>query len=376
MNLLRSTCMATLLAPALGVLLLDPWYNNATSDVETVSNPSNLDGAKLNASATPGGSFDSWYFDVVSQSTNAGVNVAFYNTGDFQEQLGNEQPLAVQLSGKFANGTEFFIQTFAIKGATVANDQRGLLGNWMGSGAKFNGSSLTEPNATYTITFDGSPEGSPSVIGTISFNSIAPAHFPCDSKDVAGASENLLPGLFWSNAVPDAESVVDLTIDGAEYKITDGIGYHDKTWGQNSISTSSKYSDWGHARVGPYSIVFYDLLDYNNTERVYAYIAKDGEAELIGCGAGESVAKVRQWGSSNTTYPPTNKDGLLANLGLTVEYTAPSGDEYLFNITTTSIIKTESGVYSRAVGDVFGGIVGGETYEGGRAFYTEYTFGL
>ncbi|ETS82437.1 hypothetical protein PFICI_04313 [Pestalotiopsis fici W106-1] len=365
---------ASLLVPALGKSVFwSPVYNNVTSDVELLSDPTNLDGFKMNASAMVGGAFDFWYFDVASESTNAGVNIVFFNTGDFKYQLGNEQPLAVQLSGKFANGTEFFVQTFATEGAFIKNDECGVFADFKGAGASFVGTNLLKDNVSYTITFDGSAGG---LKGTITFKARAPAHFPCDTKDVAGATQNLLPYLFWANAVPDAESVVNLTIDGEPFQIADGIGYHDKNWGQKSVITSPKYWDWGHARVGPYAIVWYDLLDYNDTEHNYAYVSKDGEEPFVGCG-GDTV-HARQWGPANTTYtyPPTNKLGLLANNGLLIDYELPSGDKLHFNITTTAIIKTETGnVYSRGVGDVEGGVVGGINYSG-RAFYEEFIYGL
>jgi hypothetical protein len=43
-----------------------------------------------------------------------------------------------------------------------------------------------------------------------------------------GANENLLPGLYWANAVPDARTVVDLRVKDTIFSFTDGVGYHDK----------------------------------------------------------------------------------------------------------------------------------------------------
>lgn len=164
---------AILLAPALGKSVFwSPTYNNVTSDVEILSDPANLDGFKMNASAMVGGAFDFWYFDVASAATDAGVNIVFFNTGDFQAQLGNEQPLAVQLSGKFANGTEFFVQTFATEGAYVKNDEDGVSADFRGAGASFVGSNLHKDNVSYTITFDGSAGG---LEGTITFKSVRAA---------------------------------------------------------------------------------------------------------------------------------------------------------------------------------------------------------
>lgn len=124
----------------------------------------------MNASAMVGGSFDSWYFDVVSESTGAVVNIVFFNTGDFYYQLGNGQPLAVQLTGKYANGTEFFIQTFATEGAIIKNDDCGVSADFKGSGASFVGTNLQKPNVTYTITYDGSVGG---VNGTVTFKAVS-----------------------------------------------------------------------------------------------------------------------------------------------------------------------------------------------------------
>jgi hypothetical protein len=62
--------------------------------------------------------------------------------------------------------------------------------------------------------------------------------------------------------------------------------------------------------------------------------------------------------------------------GLLIDYELPSGEKLFFNVTTTAIIKTETGnVYSRGVGDVVGGGVGGTSYSG-RAFYEEFIYGL
>jgi hypothetical protein len=168
---MKVVATASLLAPALAKSVYwPPVYNNVTSDVEILSDPNNLDGFKMNASAMVGGSFDLWYFDVMSESTDAGVNIVFFNTGDFYYQLGNDQPLAVQLTGKFANGTEFFVQTFATEGVNVKNDDSGIAADFKGAGASFVGSNLQKSNVTYTITYDGSAGG---VEGTIVFKAVS-----------------------------------------------------------------------------------------------------------------------------------------------------------------------------------------------------------
>jgi hypothetical protein len=55
---------------------------------------------------------------------------------------------------------------------------------------------------------------------------IAPVHYPCGPA-VAGQNMNLGAGIGWANAVPDAQAVVNLKINGSSLAF-DGGGYHDK----------------------------------------------------------------------------------------------------------------------------------------------------
>ena len=129
--------------------------------------------------------------------------------------------------------------------------------------------------------------------------------------------------------------------------MADGIGYYDKNWGDVSVITSPKYWDWGHARLGPYSLVWYDLLDYNDTEHVYAYISKNGRFMHINCA--EKAVEVRQWGP-NATYPPTS--GIAANEGLTARFDLGSGQVFVANLTKEVTIHDQI-VYTRALGSAY-----------------------
>jgi hypothetical protein len=185
-----------------------------------------------------------------------------------------------------------------------------------------------------------------------------------------GVTQNLLPGLYWANAVPDAETVVDLVVGDTPIAFTDGVGYHDKNWGNKSIIDGPRYWDWGHGRLGPYSIVWYSLLDYNGQESRRAYVVKNGEVLLVSCGL-ESM-EVRQRGGK-AAWPPTT--GLLETDGLAIRYTLPGGEVMALNVTTEFIVRDESGAYQRANGHIVGGIVGQDTFEG-RAHYEEFIFGI
>ncbi|GME23662.1 hypothetical protein PENARI_c022G05283 [Neofusicoccum parvum] len=304
----------------------------------------------------------------MSSSDNQALNIVFFNTGDSRD---NPHPLAVQISGTFPNGTAFFGQAMADDGVVIEHGPDGISGDWKGSGAKFQGTSLDSPNTTYTITFDSPEIG---VQGSFHLQSAsqprAPAHYPCALIGAANATQLLLPHLHWANAVPDATASVNLTINGTAVAFHDGIGYHDKNWGDASVITSPKYWDWGHARFGPYSVVWYDLLDYGDAETVRAYVARDGEAMAVGCGADALV--VRQ-ADANATYPPGF--GLAVSQGLQARFDLGGGQVLVANVTKEYIVHDET-VYACAVGAVLGGIEGqGEMFEG-RAFYEEFVLGI
>lgn len=199
---------------------------------------------------------------------------------------------------------------------------------------------------------------------------IAPSHYPCELNGAIGANQNLIPGLYWSNAVPDAQTTINLQVRDTTVSFTDGVGYHDKNWGNQSIIDGPRYWDWGHGRLGPYSVVWYNLLDYEGNESRRSYVAKDGEVLLVSCDSDAMV--VRQRGGK-AAWPPTT--GLYETEGLSINYTLPDGRVFAFNVTTELIVRNEDGVYQRANGLLQGGFVGEETLEG-HAHFEEFIFGI
>lgn len=177
--------------------------------------------------------------------------------------------------------------------------------------------------------------------------------------------------------MPDANTVVDLQVGDTAINFADGVGYHDKNWGNQSIVDGPRYWDWGHGRLGPYSVVWYSLLDYDGNESRRSFITKnDGgggggeEVLLVSCDPGALV--VRQKGGK-AAWPPVT--GLLETEGLSINYTLPDGRVFAIDLTTEMFVRDISGVYQRANGLLKGGFVGDETFEG-RAHYEEFIFGI
>ena len=142
---------------------LQPHYYNGTVEIKHLSVPGNLDGFKLQTSAAPS-SADFWYFDVFSQSTKQTLNIVFFNSGDFAQY---PHPLALQVSGVYENGTDFYFEAMADDGVHLVNGPDGVTGDW--GMARFSGSPLDKPNIRYSISID-SPEMD--IKGTIDFQSV------------------------------------------------------------------------------------------------------------------------------------------------------------------------------------------------------------
>lgn len=185
-----------------------------------------------------------------------------------------------------------------------------------------------------------------------------------------------MPHIYWSNAVPDAIAVVDVAfsspavIDPVAMHFTDGVGYHDKNWGDSpfALSVSSWY--WGHARLGNYSLVWFDTLSETATEYFSGYVALDGEVLLSSCD--EGVVTVRPWGA-NSTYPPTVSSGMME--GVEVVFELEGGERLVANVTRgTTVMDYLDSVYIRALGSVTGGLEGGEELVG-RGVFEQFALG-
>lgn len=214
---------------------------NGPSTVQFTSSSSGFDGPKItNLNAT---TFDLWYFDVISYDASSSIVIVFF-TAEPQALF----PGAVDLGT--ADYVEIFVTTddgvnfvtaFGADSLTVVTSGDGSSGSLDGGAAGWTG---TSDMSRYTVNINAPDQG---ITGTLtlqsvsgtgsrqrffhskrSFGQVAPAHFPCAAaSDSAGQSFVLAPGLGWANAVPDADSTVNLVVDGQTVSFS-GTGYHDK----------------------------------------------------------------------------------------------------------------------------------------------------
>ncbi|EJU01403.1 hypothetical protein DACRYDRAFT_100352 [Dacryopinax primogenitus] len=177
-------------------------------------------------------------------------------------------------------------------------------------------------------------------------NNEAPHHAQCGPA-TKGASLEVVPHLGWHNAMPDATALINLNVNGKKLKFK-GAGYHDSNYGDVSLIKDLGTWYWGHARVGPYSIVWYDTLDNQGIEHQSGYAAKDGNVLAESCGS----MTVRPTGR-NSTYPP-------------IPGAPPSGFHIVYDmghhgildvkVTNHEVVEAAPPLYTRWIGKSVGGI--------------------
>lgn len=146
-------------------LRLSPEMYNGSVVVEELSVAGNLDGAKMKTTSNSS-SFDYWWFDLVSTTDGAAVNIVFYNAGD----VGLDKPLSVEISGTFSNGTTFWTHVAETKGTTISNGPKGANAYWKSLDVGFRGSNLEKPNIEYEVNLDSPQLG---VVGKITLKSVS-----------------------------------------------------------------------------------------------------------------------------------------------------------------------------------------------------------
>ncbi|KIW17327.1 hypothetical protein PV08_04519 [Exophiala spinifera] len=317
-----------------------------------------LDGPKLTPwpNAT---SYDWWYFDVVSTSNNASfVSTFFLNRGAFRG-VNETAPNVVDASVTFPNGTAVDTTTFVDlnENVTVTTLGNGSSGDWTGTGANWNGSPDLK---SYTINYNSS-----AIKGSIVLTSVSPAHYPCNKAEPF-SDELLCPNVGWANSIPDSNAVVDLTVNGERLAFT-GYGYHDKNWGDINFAEAIKSWYWGHGRLGPYSIVWFDALGTDGTEYVSSWVTDDGTIIAGNCTSGS--LRVRPFGT-NATYPPDPTSPLPDGYSISYDLGAKGTLDVNF---TRELHFFSTPTYNRFLGNLEGGITGEQNFTG-QALCEQFAF--
>ncbi|KAF8915226.1 hypothetical protein CPB85DRAFT_1294961 [Mucidula mucida] len=321
------------------------------SRVQFISDSHGLDAPKVQP--VNGTVFDWWYFDAVSDVDKSSVVITFFTSTAVAFPFLEESPVvtSVYIWTSYANGTtgQFIVDA---ESAVVNTMVDGTSGVFSGTGMSWGG---TPDMAHYVVDIDAPEVG---VQGSLYLESRAPAHYPCGPAE-AGQDMQILPHVGWANAVPDAKAYANFEVLGEPISFT-GAGYHDKNWSDRTFAESVSSWLWGHASLGPYSIVWFDALDTEKNEFVSGYVARDGQM-LTGDTCTTDLVKVRL---SNSAWPPngTQPDAYLVEIDL-------GDDGVLEAVAHTELVVAglPDFPYTRWIGNITG-TLGSETLSGVAVF--------
>ncbi|KAJ3810481.1 hypothetical protein EV368DRAFT_73417 [Lentinula lateritia] len=322
-----------------------PTVGLGASDALYTSSASSFDSLKIsNVNST---TYEWYYFDAISDDGSYSVVATFFVAPDtaFPFTGSSTMTLEVLLSVQTPDSDVFYLSGAFATDAQVTTDGDGASGVWEGTGLSFNGSS---DMSSYEVVIDSADVMG--VTGTISMQSIAPAHYPC-SVAQAGETMQLMPNVGWANAVPDSQATIQLEINGQNVSFT-GSGYHDMNWGDIPFTDAVGTWHWGHGRLGPYSLVWFDGTSQDGTPYASGYVSMNGV--IIGA----------QCSGVNVTASTSGFD-----IGIDL------GDEGVLQaqFSTDHTLLSFDGVYYRWSGSLVGGISDGEQYTG-SAMFDEFDF--
>ncbi|KAF4230020.1 hypothetical protein CNMCM8980_006009 [Aspergillus fumigatiaffinis] len=185
-------------------------------------------------------------------------------------------------------------------------------------------------------------------------SSVSNPHTPCGDHRLRLGDTGTV-GIGWASLLPDAEASVDVLVGGERVRFT-GVGYHDKNWSDGPFQAAVRTWYWGRGRVGPFSVVWFDMLPLgDDTEVVSGYVAAGREVVVSSCD--EGVVSVRPWKNGTAAaYPPVLGD---VPDGFRVVYS--TGMEV--DVTLGAMVAGDGKYYARWTGTMTAQMEG-EVYEG------------
>ncbi|KZT50378.1 hypothetical protein CALCODRAFT_525901 [Calocera cornea HHB12733] len=329
-------------------IIFPPYAQSGTPTIEWTLGLGSFDGPKMNFFNTNSAQW--WYYDVVSLDLTQSIVITFLgNAPGATSTPATEVPFNfIEVNLQLPDGS--------LAAALVPSEAIIMTTNGDGSSAVFNQSGYswtgTPDVSVYTINITDPVND---LYGSIVFETVRREH-------ILGGTLLVVEHLGWANAIPDSVATVTLTYQGQAISYQ-GRGYHDSNWGDQSFADDLGSWYWGHATFGPWSLVWWDMMDINGNEHQLGYAAYNGIIISNTC-AGISVRPT----GPNSAYPPVA--GLMPD-GFYIQYDLGLlNGNLVVNVTNTQSVVDYPGLYTRWVGSVVGGVTGETTYTG-VALYEE-----
>lgn len=185
---------------------------------------------------------------------------------------------------------------------------------------------------------------------------LAAPHYSCGT-DAAGVEEQTVTGCAWANALPDANATVSVWIGGAAIQFK-GYGYHDKTWVDRPFEKSVQAAFWGHARVGPYAVVWWHSRAQDGTDVSSEYLARWDTGLVIASRCVYAPNNTLSWGKGQV-WPLV--PGTPTPEGMIIRWDLGDAGTFVANITSTNVFANIPSWHAGR-GPVTGGFEGQQVY--------------
>jgi hypothetical protein len=266
----------------------------------------------------------------------------------------------IQVSGAFTNG-QLFSQYINATSATFNRvGKQGVHGVYDGAGENY--FTVSSDLSKAYLAFDSPEQG---LRGQLTIHSIAPSSGPC-GPPTAGADLHITPNIGWIDLIADGNASGEIRFEDHTYHIK-GYGYHDKNWGDSLFSKSFNTWYWGHARVGEYSLVWFDIHNEKGPHKTSIYVAKEGKSVLTQCSTGFEIRPI----GNNTHYPPQIPDSVPDSYSINVE--SPHLNLTL-TLNVSQVVLAAQEVYYRLIGSISGQANDDGCEIHGAAFIEQFTF--
>ena len=139
-----------------------------------------------------------------------------------------------------------------------------------------------------------------------------------------------------------------------------------QNWGSRPFNDSVIAWYWGHGRLGPYSIVWFDFAPVDGTEIASIYVARNNKIIHTAC----STGAVRAIGDG-IVFPPTQTSPIPA--GFNISTTIKGVGLLSIQVAHRQVISAAGGAYGRWIGELSGGFEHDIIYHG-PALYEQFSF--
>lgn len=285
----------------------------------------------------------------------------------------------VTIFGSFINGTAYRYEVYSRNvNITERADKSMQVDFFGGNDFSWSGSSLLKPKPVYKVTINAPEVG---ITGSIILRGnvrtyfhirnhfpflsssdvfwdvqLAAPHYSCGT-DAAGVDEQIIEGVGWANALPDANTTVSLRIGDTAMSFK-GYGYHDKTWVNRPFEKALQAAFWGHARLGPYAVVWWHSRAQDGTDISSEYLATWEDGRVITSRCVDSPKNTLGWGEGQI-WPLV--PGTPAPAGMIMRWDLGDAGVFVANITSSDIF-VDIPFWQAGRGPITGGFEGQETF--------------